>query len=138
MEILKQPKNRLLSVVSVIFGWCVLSISIFMNKEYVTKIKIGPVEVYRISDTRVSLDSVVYSWLQGDSAETIADNFPALTLEEVYGAIAFYLANRETVDEYLRQAEAHAEELKQQWRSSNSTLYRKLLTIKEDRKKRVA
>jgi hypothetical protein len=31
----------------------------------------------------------------------IQQHFPALTLEEVYGAIAFYLANRDQVDEYL-------------------------------------
>lgn len=109
-----------------------------MSKEYVVKIKIDQVEAYRIGDTRVSLDSVVYSWLQGDSPETIADNFPVLTLEEVYGAIAFYLANQEMVDEYLRQAEGQADTLKQQWRDSNSALYRRLLAIKEERKRQVA
>ncbi len=51
----------------------------------------------RIGDTRVSLDSVVYAYLQGASAETIQDQYPALTLEEVYGAITTYLANREEV-----------------------------------------
>ena len=109
-----------------------------MSKDYITKIKVGQVEAFRISDSRVSLDSVVYSWLQGDSPETIADNFPALTLEEVYGAIAFYLANREMVDEYLSQGETLAEERKQEWRSKNSALYRRLLALKEERKKQVA
>jgi uncharacterized protein (DUF433 family) len=109
-----------------------------MNKEYVAKVKVGQVEAYRIGDSRVSLDSVVYSWLQGDSPETIADNFPALTLEEVYGAIAFYLANQEMIDEYLRQSETRAEEVKQEWRSDNSALYRRLLALKERRKKQVA
>jgi uncharacterized protein (DUF433 family) len=109
-----------------------------VSKEYVVKVKVNQMEAYRIGDTRVSLDSVVYSWLQGDSPETIADNFPVLTLEEVYGAVAFYLANQQMVDEYLRQAEVQAEKLKQQWRDSNSALYRRLLMIKEERKKQVA
>lgn len=112
--------------------------AIFMSKEYVVKIKVDQVEAYRIGDTRVSLDSVVYSWLQGDSPETIADNFPVLTLEEVYGAIAFYLANQDMLDEYFRQAEVHADTLKQQWRDSNSALYRRLFAIKEERKRQVA
>jgi uncharacterized protein (DUF433 family) len=109
-----------------------------VSKDYITKVKAGEAEAYRIGDTRVSLDSVVYSWRQGDSPETIADNFPALTLEEVYGAIAFYLANREEVDEYLRRAEAAAEQLKQEWREKNPALHRRLLAVREARRKRVA
>ncbi len=109
-----------------------------MNSDYVIKVKAGQVEAYQIGTTRVSLDSVLYSWLQGDSPETIADNFPALTLEQVYGAIAFYLANQDEIDEYLRQGEAEAEQLKQQWRANNSALYRKLLTLKETRQKKAA
>jgi len=49
---------------------------------------------YRIAGTRVSLDSVIYCFVQGDAAETIAKSFPVLTLEQVYGAIAFYLCFR--------------------------------------------
>lgn len=109
-----------------------------MSKDYVTKIEVDQVEAYRIVDSRVSLDSVVYSWLQGDSPETIADNFPVLTLEVVYGAIAFFLANQEMIEEYLRHSERQSEEIKQQWRNSNSALYRRLLTLKEERKKQVA
>jgi uncharacterized protein (DUF433 family) len=50
-------------------------------------------EEYWIEGTRISLDSVVYSFLNGESPESIAQNFPLLSLEQVYGAIAFYLAN---------------------------------------------
>ena len=109
-----------------------------MNKEYIVKITMGQVEAFRIGESRVSLDSVVYCWQQGDSPETIADNFPALTLEEVYGAIAFYLANQQMIDEYLHRSEMRAEEIKHEWRSNNSALYRRLLALKEERKKRVA
>ncbi len=105
-----------------------------MSKEYVTRVD----RAYRIADTRVSLDSVVYSWLQGDSPETIADNFSAITLEEVYGVIAFYLANQTEIDEYLRQGEVEYEKLKDQWRANNSALYRKLLAAKEARRKLAA
>ena len=56
---------------------------------------------YRVRGTRVSLDSIVYAFRNGDSAETIAESFPVLSLEQVYGAIAFYLGHRAEVDEYL-------------------------------------
>lgn len=59
----------------------------------------------RVGGTRVSLDSVVYAFRQGHSAETICDQYPALSLEEVYGAIAYYLGNREEVQQYLERQE---------------------------------
>ena len=49
------------------------------------------------------LDSVVTAFHQGHSAETIAQQYPSLALEQVYGAIAYYLANRTDVDQYLRK-----------------------------------
>jgi hypothetical protein len=49
----------------------------------------------------VSLDSIVYAFLSGQSAEAIAQAFPVLSLEQVYGAIAYYLAHRDDIDRYL-------------------------------------
>ena len=46
---------------------------------------------YWVTGTRVSLDSVVYAFKNGQTPETIRRAFPVLTLEEVYGAITFYL-----------------------------------------------
>ena len=43
--------------------------------------------IYRVGDTRVSLDSIVYAFLEGHTAESIQQSFPLLTLEQVYGAI---------------------------------------------------
>ena len=60
---------------------------------------------YYVAGTRVSLDSVVYAFRGGDSAETIQQNFPSLTLEQVYGAIAFYLAHQAEIDLNIREGE---------------------------------
>ena len=68
-----------------------------MAKEYVEKRE----GAYRISGTRVSLDSVVYAFLRGASPESIAQSFPALTLEEVYGATAFYRGHQGEIEAYL-------------------------------------
>ncbi|MSU78671.1 MAG: DUF433 domain-containing protein [Gemmataceae bacterium] len=65
--------------------------------------------VYRVGATRVMLDSVVAAFRQGHSAETIRQEYPALSLEFVYGSIAYYLANTTEVDDYLlRQDEVWA------------------------------
>lgn len=59
--------------------------------------------VMRVADGHVMLDSVIASFEQGHSPEAIQSQYPALTLEQVYGAITHYLAHREEVDAYLRR-----------------------------------
>ncbi|HEX3878085.1 MAG TPA: DUF433 domain-containing protein [Bryobacteraceae bacterium] len=60
---------------------------------------------FYVAGTRVSLDSIVYSFNAGDSPETIRQNFSSLSLEQVYGAITFYLAHKREVDANIRQGE---------------------------------
>lgn len=61
--------------------------------------------VYTVAGSRVSLDSVAYAFVSGQSAEAIAQAFPVLGLEQVYGAITYYLAHREELDRYLAARE---------------------------------
>jgi uncharacterized protein (DUF433 family) len=81
---------------------------------------------YWITGTRISLDSVVLSYLNGESPENIAQNFLLLSLEQIYGAIAFYLSNRDIVDAYLAKSEADFQQLQQSCREKNPLLYQKL------------
>ena len=67
----------------------------------------------RVGELDVSLDSVVIAYQQGYSAETIQQFYPVLTLEEVYGAIAFYLANEDEVHRYLQRQESRWNQLRQ-------------------------
>ena len=60
---------------------------------------------FYIRGTRVPLDSIVHEFRNGVSAETIRQTFPTLTLEQVYGAIAFYLGHQVEVDASIRDAE---------------------------------
>ena len=93
-----------------------------LNREYVEK-RDG---AYRISGTRVSLDSIVYAFLRGASPESIVRSYPTVSLEQVYGAITFYLAHQSEVDAYLKEGEAEFEALRQASRSANPLLYKKL------------
>ena len=68
-----------------------------MTKEYIDQ-RDGN---YYISGTRISLDSLIHAFHRGESPETICQNFELLHLEEVYGAIAYYLANQTALDAYL-------------------------------------
>lgn len=80
----------------------------------------------RIAGTRISLDSVVYAFRDGQTPESIVRSFPLLSLEQVYGAITYYLANREEVDAYLEQSEADYEALRQKTRDADPAFYKKL------------
>ncbi len=81
---------------------------------------------YWITGTRISLDSVVLSYLNGESPENMAQNFPLLSLEQIYGAIAFYLSNRDIVDAYLEKSEDEFQQLQKSCREKNPLLYQKL------------
>ena len=71
--------------------------------------------VMRVSNSRVMLDSVVAAFQEGDSPEAIRAQYPALSLEQVYGAILYYLSHRQEVDDYLKRQEA----VWQEWRAKS-------------------
>lgn len=116
------------------------------SKPYVTQLSLEfegePRIAYRVAGTRISLDSVVINWLNGETPESIVENFDTLTLESVYGALAYYLAHREEIDEYLKQVEIQTEQLRQKsWediRLNKPQLYQTLLTAKQERQKAAA
>lgn len=93
-----------------------------LMKQYVEKVDGG----YRLTDSRVSLDSVVQAFLRGQSAESIAQSFPVLTLEQVYGALTYYLANRSEIDDYLQRASAEFDAIRRSARDHDPMFYQKL------------
>ena len=93
-----------------------------MHKEYVKNIE----GVYRVGGTRVSLDSLVYLFREGISVESMVESYPALTMEDVHGALAFYLANENEIDSYLAEGERIAESQHTRSRDVNAELIAKL------------
>lgn len=76
--------------------------------------------------------SIVYDFRQGGTPEQIVLSFPTLNLEQIYGAIAFYLQNREEIDEYLRQGEIEFEDLSQAWKLKNAHFHEKLEKARQE------
>jgi uncharacterized protein (DUF433 family) len=85
---------------------------------------------YWIAGTRISLDSAVYAFQSGLSPESIVQSFPLLDLEQVYGAIAFYLANRVAIDAYLAAEEDAFDAMPQPLQTTDPILYNKLTAAK--------
>ena len=66
----------------------------------------------RVGSSRVLLEIVIRAFQDGASAESIVDSYSTLTLADTYGAIAYYLKNKDSVEEYLNQREELAESVK--------------------------
>src|SRR5258706_8939591 len=77
-----------------------------MHSEYIEQRHGG----YYVAGTRISLDSVVYSFNEGQSPEAIQEDFPSLKRAQIYGAIAFYLHHQAEIDKYLVETEHEFEE----------------------------
>ena len=87
--------------------------------------------VYIVAGSRVSLDSIVYAFLSGQSAEAIAQAFPLLNLEQVYGAITYYLAHRDDVDRYLASRRQDFDAARHAARDADPMFYQKLTDAKK-------
>jgi uncharacterized protein (DUF433 family) len=73
------------------------------DKSYVRTDEQGALRVGR---TDVLLDCVFAAWQQGHSPEAIKSQYPAMSIEEVYGAITWCLAHPGEMDQYRRRQEA--------------------------------
>lgn len=93
-----------------------------MAKDFIEKRETG----YYVFGNRVSLDSILYGFLDGMSAEGILESFPTLTLEQVHGSLAYYLANRDVIDKYLAEGEREAEKMRVVSRAERPLLFSKL------------
>jgi len=78
----------------------------------------------RVSGTRVTLDTIITSYLQGNSPEIIHECFDVVPLNDVYATIAYYLAHEDEINTYLSQRDAEAERIRKQWEASYTSEHR--------------
>ncbi len=81
---------------------------------------------YWIAGTRISLDSIVYAFRRGASPESIQRSFPLLVLEQVYGAITFYLARKPEIDTYLQRGAEELERIRTSARDADPEFHKRL------------
>jgi hypothetical protein len=77
-----------------------------MSKEFVERRN----DSFYLIGSRVPLAAVVYEFRNGETPEAIQSNFSTLTLEQVYGAITFYLGNKEEVGKDIAERRRLEEE----------------------------
>ena len=68
--------------------------------------------VIRVGNTRVTLHTIIGFYNSGESPEELHEGFPSVSLADIYAIISYYLANRDTVDEYLRQIDEEGKRIR--------------------------
>ena len=58
---------------------------------------------FYLAGSRVPLAAIVHDFRNGETPEAIQSSFPTVSLEQVYGAITFYLGNKEEVETDLAE-----------------------------------
>ena len=93
------------------------------TKSYVERLAGGG---WRVAGSRVSLDSIVHAYWEGRMPESILADFPSLSLEQIHGAIAFYLGRREDIDTYLAAQGARWEALRAESETRHASLLKRV------------
>jgi uncharacterized protein (DUF433 family) len=70
--------------------------------------------VVRVAGTRITLDTLVDTFMTGASPEEIAHDFPVLQLDDVYAVVTYYLRHRSEVDAYLGERRARADAIRRE------------------------
>lgn len=85
----------------------------------------GPDDI-RLKGHRIGLEHIIDRYRDGFSPEQIALDFPGLSLEQVYGAITYYLHNQQEVDASIARLRAWQEERYQQARANPDSLIQRI------------
>jgi uncharacterized protein (DUF433 family) len=70
--------------------------------------------VVRIAGTRVTLDTLVAAFREGATAEEITQQYPSISLADVYAVIGYYLRHCEKIDTYLEQRRAQRQKVRRE------------------------
>src|SRR5438067_10585979 len=74
-----------------------------------------------VTDSRVTLDTLVGAFQKGATAEQILDSFPSLSLQQIYGTIAYYLEHQVEVETYLKLRREEAASIRNEIESQQDT-----------------
>jgi uncharacterized protein (DUF433 family) len=73
----------------------------------------------RVSGTRVTLDTLIGFYQQGETPEALHQGFSTVPLADIYAVIAYYLAHQTEIDAYLKLRDEQAERVRREWETRN-------------------
>jgi uncharacterized protein (DUF433 family) len=88
----------------------------------------------RIKGTRVGVETLLYDYIHRQQApEEIAARYPAVTLEQVYATVLYYLRNRAKMEAYLADWLEWGHRMRQEQRRARPELTEFMVALREER-----
>jgi uncharacterized protein (DUF433 family) len=84
-------------------------------------LRTDPDGTIRVGKTCVTLDVLINAYLEGSTAEEIAQNFDVLNLADIHHVIGYYLNNRAEVEAYMQAREEFSEKRRLEWEKNHPT-----------------
>lgn len=88
----------------------------------------GP-DVIRLKGHRIGLEHIVERYHDGYTADQIALDYPGVSLEQIYGVLAYYLHHQADVDAYIARIDALAEEQRRAWAANMPEVSRRVRAV---------
>ena len=88
----------------------------------------------RLKGTRIGIETILYEYIdRSRTPEEIAQTYPSLTLEQVYATILYYLQNKETISNYIKNWIEHGHKMREQQRLTPPPVSEKLRQLRAAR-----
>lgn len=100
----RTPQNKIMATETITFPVTTETIPLEIN----------PDGVVRVRNTRVTLDTIIMEFIEGATAEEIAQQYPSLYLADIYSVLGYYLRRRSEVEAYLSWRQQQAEQVRRQ------------------------
>ncbi len=92
----------------------------------------------RLKGTRIGIETILYEYIdRSRTPEEIAQTYPSLTLEQVYATILYYLKNKETISNYLKNWIEHGHKMREQQRLNPPPVSEKLRQLRAARQAQI-
>lgn len=92
-----------------------------LNLQQTVPLTLGSDGVMRVAGSRVTLDSLIHQFQHGATAEQIQEDFPSVSLRDIYAVIAYYLQHTRSVEEYLCEQSQGAVKARQEIEAGQNT-----------------
>lgn len=92
----------------------------------------------RLKGTRIGIETVLYEYIYREqSPGSIVNNFPTLTLEQVYATILYYLHNQDKLDAYMTDWLEYGQRMRAAQDRNPPPILIRLRTLKEKHQKAI-
>jgi uncharacterized protein (DUF433 family) len=80
-------------------------------KSELLPLRIDPSGTIYVGDTRVMLELIILAYLDGSTAEEIADDYDTLDLGDIHTVLGYYLHHKDEVNAYMEERRQHADKV---------------------------